>query len=54
MAEASNTYDRSAEDVGNVQMLEHVNVTVPDQALLPCFTSPALALPATPISTSAP
>jgi hypothetical protein len=30
-------YDRSAEDVGNVQMLEHVNVTVPDQGLAALF-----------------
>ncbi len=32
-----NTYDRSLEDVGNVQMLEHVNVTVPDQGLARMF-----------------
>ena len=30
-------FDRSAEDVGNVQMLEHVNVTVPDQGLAALF-----------------
>lgn len=30
-------YDRSAEDVGNVVMLEHVNVTVPDQQLAALF-----------------
>ena len=36
-AEQPNTYDRSAEDVGNIQMLEHVNVTVPDQGLAAMF-----------------
>jgi len=30
-------FDRSAEDVGNVQMLEHVNLTVPDQGLAALF-----------------
>ncbi len=30
-------YDRSAEDVGNVQLLEHVNLTVPDQGLAALF-----------------
>ncbi len=35
--EQPNTYDRSAEDVGNIQMLEHVNVTVPDQGLAAMF-----------------
>tara|TARA_B100000029_G_scaffold58219_1_gene52567 strand:+ start:231 stop:1082 length:852 start_codon:yes stop_codon:yes gene_type:complete len=30
-------FDRSAEDVGNVQMLEHVNVTVPDQGVAALF-----------------
>ena len=30
-------FDRSVEDVGNVQMLEHVNVTVPDQELAALF-----------------
>lgn len=30
-------YDRSAEDVGNVQMLEHVNLTVPDQTIAAMF-----------------
>ena len=30
-------FDRSAEDVGNVQLLEHVNVTVPDQGLAALF-----------------
>ena len=32
-----NTFDRSAEDVGNVLSLEHVNVTVPDQGLAALF-----------------
>ena len=26
-------FDRSAEDVGNVLMLEHLNLTVPDQGI---------------------
>jgi len=30
-------YDRSAEDVGNVLMLEHVNLTVPDQGVAALF-----------------
>ena len=30
-------YDRSAQDVGNVQMLEHVNLTVPDQTIASMF-----------------
>lgn len=30
-------FDRSAEDVGNVQLLEHVNVTVPDQGMAALF-----------------
>ncbi|MFP6817413.1 MAG: hypothetical protein VB949_17360 [Pseudomonadales bacterium] len=30
-------FDRSAEDVGNVQLLEHVNVTVPDQEMAALF-----------------
>jgi hypothetical protein len=32
-----NKFDRSKEDVGNVQLLEHVNVTVPDQGLAALF-----------------
>jgi hypothetical protein len=31
------SFDRSAEDVGNVLSLEHVNVTVPDQGLAALF-----------------
>lgn len=31
------TFDRAGEDVGNVQMLEHVNVTVPDQGIASMF-----------------
>lgn len=31
------TFDRSAEDVGNVLSLEHVNLTVPDQGLAALF-----------------
>jgi len=30
-------FDRSAEDVGNIVMLEHVNLTVPDQGLAALF-----------------
>ncbi len=30
-------YDRRTEDVGNVQLLEHVNLTVPDQGLAALF-----------------
>ncbi|MCZ6617404.1 MAG: hypothetical protein O7E57_04670 [Gammaproteobacteria bacterium] len=30
-------YDRSSEDVGNVQLLEHVNLTVPDQGVAALF-----------------
>jgi len=37
MAQAENSYDRATENVGNVQMLEHVNVTVPDQGLASMF-----------------
>ena len=34
---AATTYDRSSEDVGNVQLLEHVNLTVPDQGIAALF-----------------
>ena len=37
MAEPNKTFNRVAEDVGNVQLLEHVNVTVPDQSLAAMF-----------------
>jgi len=40
MAEATEkakSFDRSAEDVGNVQLLEHVNLTVPDQGVASLF-----------------
>jgi hypothetical protein len=30
-------YDRSAEDLGNIVALEHVNITVPDQQLATLF-----------------
>jgi len=30
-------WDRSSEDVGNVQLLEHVNLTVPDQSIAALF-----------------
>ncbi len=35
--EPERNYDRSAEDVGNVAMLEHVNLTVPDQGIAALF-----------------
>jgi hypothetical protein len=35
-------YDRTAEDLGNVVALEHVNVTVPDQRLATIFCSTLL------------
>lgn len=38
------TYDRAAEDLGNVVALEHVNVTVPDQRLAIIFYVTALGL----------
>lgn len=38
------TYDRTAEDLGNVVALEHVNVTVPDQRLATLFYVTALGL----------
>lgn len=34
---AQTGFDRQAEDVGNVQLLEHVNLTVPDQSLAGLF-----------------
>lgn len=37
-------YDRSVEDVGNVVMLEHVNVKVPDQRLATLFYMTGLGL----------
>src|SRR5690606_14979643 len=37
-------YDRSAEDVGNVLALEHVNVTVPDQTVAALFYVSGLGL----------
>ena len=33
----SKTFDRSAEDVGNILALEHLNLTVPDQPLAALF-----------------
>src|SRR3954469_11112232 len=38
------TFDRSAEDLGNVVGLEHVNVTVPDQQLATLFYIKGLGL----------
>ena len=37
-------FDRSAEDLGNVVALEHVNVTVPDQQLATLFYNTGLGL----------
>jgi catechol 2,3-dioxygenase-like lactoylglutathione lyase family enzyme len=37
-------YDRSAEDLGNIVALEHVNVTVPDQQLATLFYITGLGL----------
>lgn len=34
---AETNYDRAAEDVGNILMLEHVNLTVPDQGIAALF-----------------
>ena len=34
---ADNAYNRQLEDVGNVQLLEHVNLTVPDQTVAAMF-----------------
>ncbi|MEJ2089610.1 MAG: hypothetical protein P8Y69_14295 [Gammaproteobacteria bacterium] len=34
---AETNYDRCAEDVGNIVMLEHVNLTVPDQGVAALF-----------------
>ncbi len=38
------SYDRAAEDVGNIVKLEHVNVTVPDQGLATLFYVAGLGL----------
>ena len=37
MAETQASFNRQAEDVGNVQLLEHVNLTVPDQGIASLF-----------------
>jgi hypothetical protein len=37
-------YDRSAEDLGNIVALEHVNVTVSDQQLATLFYVTGLGL----------
>ena len=36
-AAKTRSFDRSAEDVGNIVMLEHVNLTVPDQGVAALF-----------------
>jgi hypothetical protein len=38
------TYDRAAEDIGNIVHLEHVNVTIPDQRLSTLFYITGLGL----------
>src|SRR5439155_2637631 len=38
------TYNRAAEDLGNVVHLEHVNVTIPDQRLATLFYVAGLGL----------
>jgi len=40
----SKTYDRGAEDLGNIVGLEHVNVTIPDQGLATLFYVSGLGL----------
>ncbi|MEM9615526.1 MAG: hypothetical protein AAF962_03205 [Actinomycetota bacterium] len=40
----SETFDRTAEDVGNIVLLEHVNVTVPDERVASLFYVHALGL----------
>src|SRR5919204_2658931 len=37
-------YDRAAEDLGNIVMLEHVNLQIPDQAKGPLFYISGLGL----------
>jgi hypothetical protein len=39
-----NSYDRTAEDLGNIVALEHVNITVPDQHLATLFYVTGLGL----------
>jgi catechol 2,3-dioxygenase-like lactoylglutathione lyase family enzyme len=41
---AENGYDRSKQDVGNILMMEHVNVTVPDQQMAQTFYVAGLGL----------
>ena len=38
------TFDRAAEDLGNVIHFEHVNVTIPDQRLATLFYVAGLGL----------
>jgi hypothetical protein len=44
MAAMQQTFDRSAEDLGNSVHLEHVNVTIPDQRLTQLFYGTGLGL----------
>src|SRR3977135_4663998 len=41
-------YDRAAEDLGNIVMLEHVNLQIPDQAKGTLFYITGLGLPRDP------
>ena len=38
------TYDRTRQDLGNITLLEHVNVAVPDQSLATIFYLSGLGL----------
>jgi hypothetical protein len=51
---ADKQYDRSAQDLGNIVNLGHVNVCITDQHLATHYTSPGWDSPATPSSTPAP
>lgn len=52
MGGANGTYDRAAEDIGNIVALEHVNVTVPDQRLATLFYVTGLGLTRDPYLTT--
>ena len=40
----TSTYDRTRQDLGNIVLLEHVNVTIPDQRLATIFYLSGLGL----------
>ena len=44
---ADDGYDRTAQDVGNIVALEHVNVRIPDQQLATLFYVVGLGLTGT-------